>query len=100
MVGWNSQLLEIGSELAYLRLKSLKKLAASLSKICSSLMGSVCSVHLTYTSSFLDAGDLGFSLEKMRKASFFSHDYWKWQYQDNPNGRAITFLAKDNGSII
>ena len=67
MVGWDSQLLEIGSELVYLRLEGLKKLAASLSKLCSSLMGLVCSVHLTYTSSFLDAGDLRCSLEKMRK---------------------------------
>ncbi|GAI01538.1 unnamed protein product, partial [marine sediment metagenome] len=67
MVGWDSQLSEIGSELVYLRLKSLKKLALNLSKLCPSLTGLVCSVHLTYTSSFLDAGDLGFSLEKMRK---------------------------------
>lgn len=41
-----------------------------------------------------------FSSEKMRKAPYFSKDFWKWQYQENPYGNAITILAKDGEDVI
>jgi hypothetical protein len=38
--------------------------------------------------------------EKMMKVHSFDLDSWRWQYQENPYGHAITFLAKANGKII
>ncbi|MFZ5800485.1 MAG: GNAT family N-acetyltransferase, partial [Candidatus Omnitrophota bacterium] len=40
-----------------------------------------------------------FQREKMRKAKHFGAEYWKWQYANNPFGRAITLLAKENGAL-
>ena len=56
MTGWDSQFLKLGSELVYLRLKAIKKLASSLSNIYPHLKGSACSTHLIYSSSFLKEG--------------------------------------------
>lgn len=41
-----------------------------------------------------------FASEGLRKSAYFSPGFWKWQYQDNPSGKAITLLAKDNGSVV
>lgn len=41
-----------------------------------------------------------FVSEKMRKSDFFNLDLWKWQYENNPFGQAVTILAKHNSKVI
>jgi len=41
-----------------------------------------------------------FQSEKMRKSHDFNLSYWKWQYQENPSGKEITIIAKDNDKVI
>jgi hypothetical protein len=41
-----------------------------------------------------------FASEKMNKARYFNTSLWKWQYQDNPSGKAITIIAKHNENLI
>lgn len=66
MAGWSSQFLNLGSELVYRRLGILRKLALNLSKIYPRLRGENCRLHLVYNSSFLEAQNEGFCLERVR----------------------------------
>jgi len=63
---WDSQFLKLGSELVYLRLKVLGKLASSLSRIYPHLKGGKPRIHLVYNSSFLEAQDERLSLDKIK----------------------------------
>ncbi|MBE0478434.1 DNA replication/repair protein RecF [Candidatus Aerophobetes bacterium] len=67
MGGWDAQFVKVGSEVVYLRLKVLKKLAGSLSKIYPHLKGQICHSHLVYSSSFLEAQDEGISLDRIKE---------------------------------
>lgn len=41
-----------------------------------------------------------FSSEKMRKAAYFNKEFWRWQYLENPYGKAVTMLAKDGEEVV
>lgn len=71
MEAWDKQFLKLSSEIVYLRLKILKKLTLSLSKIYPQiyphLKGGAYDTQLTYNSSFLEAQADDFSLQKIKE---------------------------------
>jgi len=98
MLGWNSQFLQLGSEIVYLRLKVLRKLASSLSNIYPRLRGSTCSIRLVYNSSFLDKEDNDLSIRKIKEKFYQKIKLVK--DKEIENGMSLIGPHRDDFQII